>query len=66
MTVYIKGHDFKVELERLCRLFFPDEKIRITADVDDRDDVWAQSVLESNVVTTRYFDGESFMKTLKA
>lgn len=66
MTIYIKGHDFKVELERLCRLFFPDEKIRITAESDDRDDVWAQSVLESNVVTTRYFDGEKLYENTKS
>ena len=32
MTIYIKNHDFHYELENLCRIFFPNEKISIIKD----------------------------------
>lgn len=32
MTVYLKNHRFAYETENLCRLFFPDEKIKVIED----------------------------------
>lgn len=29
MILYISGHDFHYEMENICRLFFPEEKIRV-------------------------------------
>lgn len=33
MTIYIKNHDFKYEIENLCRVFFQNEKLVVTEDL---------------------------------
>lgn len=33
MTIYIKGHDFHYEMENLCRVFFPNEKLTVTREL---------------------------------
>ncbi len=48
MTVFIKGHDFRVELERVCRLFYPDERIRFAEENDPHDPLHAQIILDSD------------------
>ena len=30
MILYIHGHDFHYEMENLCRVFFPNEKVKVT------------------------------------
>lgn len=57
MTIFVKGHNFKVELERLCRLFFPDEKIRTVEADTDRDSIYAASILDSGTVISYFYDG---------
>lgn len=37
MKIYIKGHDFKYEIEKLCRIFLPFEKIAFTENGEDFD-----------------------------
>ena len=48
MTIYIKNHDFHYELENLCRIFFPNEKISIIKDQmpDAASSFWALAYLE--------------------
>ncbi|MBE6753552.1 MAG: coproporphyrinogen dehydrogenase HemZ [Ruminococcaceae bacterium] len=48
MTIFISGHNFSVELERLCRLFFPDEPIRTVTDADSQKDFRAAVVLRQD------------------
>lgn len=35
MLLYISGHDFHYEMENLCRVFFPNEKITVTPDLPE-------------------------------
>lgn len=35
MLLYISGHDFHYEMENLCRVFFPNEKITVTAELPE-------------------------------
>lgn len=37
MKIYIDGHDFRYEIENLCRLFFPNEKFDVKTQIDDID-----------------------------
>lgn len=37
MTLCIDGHEFHYEMENLCRVFFPDEKIKIVSEPCDDD-----------------------------
>lgn len=45
MTILTSGHNFLVELERLCRLFYPDESIRMITDPADAESFCASVVL---------------------
>ena len=48
MTIYIRNHDFHYELENLCRIFFPNEKIIVVKDrePDPSELFWASAFLE--------------------
>ena len=35
MTLIIEGHEFHYEMENLCRIFFPYEKIHVTTQLCD-------------------------------
>lgn len=37
MTLYINGHDYHYEMENICRLFFPYEKINVTYEQPEGD-----------------------------
>ncbi len=37
MILYTQGHDFHYEMENLCRVFFPNEKITVTSDAFEED-----------------------------
>ena len=45
MTILVYGHSFTVELERLCRLFFPDESIRTVTEIEAQEDFSAAVML---------------------
>ena len=66
MTIYIKNHDFHYELENLCRIFFPNEKISIIKDQmpDAASSFWALAYLEPSEKHIRlyaavYQDGQN-------
>lgn len=46
MLLYISGHDFHYEMENLCRVFFPNEKITVTSDLPEGESV--QTYLEKD------------------
>lgn len=46
MTITIEGHDFATELERLCGLFYPDERVRFISADEPRDDMHASVVMQ--------------------
>lgn len=48
MTITIQGHSFRVELERLCRLFYPDERIGFIEPDGERDALHASVTLIKN------------------
>ncbi len=47
MTIFIKGHDFRVELERVCRLFYPDERIRFVEENEPHDPLHTEIILDT-------------------
>ena len=57
MTIYIKNHDFHYELENLCRIFFPNEKISIIKDQmpDAASSFWALAYLEPSEKHVRLY-----------
>lgn len=57
MTIYIKNHDFHYELENLCRIFFPNEKISIIKDQmpDAASSFWALAYLEPSEKYVRLY-----------
>ena len=55
MTIFIKGHDFRVELERVCRLFFPDEKIRFIEEGEAQDALHTQIILDETDTASAAF-----------
>lgn len=45
MILYINGHDFHYEMENLCRVFFPDEKIKTVYEYE-REEKTVETVIE--------------------
>ena len=60
MIIRISGHDFHYECENLCRVFFPNEKIKISYDGNGEDSKTVETVLDGESVRVRaVIDGES-------
>ncbi|MBQ2775081.1 MAG: coproporphyrinogen dehydrogenase HemZ [Clostridia bacterium] len=58
MILYTQGHDFHYEMENLCRVFFPNEKITVTSE---------SSIFEGDVVTTELIkEYDSYRVDVKA
>jgi len=55
MTIFIKGHDFRVELERVCRLFYPDERIRFVEENESHDPLHARIILDTGCEPERVY-----------
>lgn len=53
MILYIHGHDFHYEMENLCRVFFPNEKIKVTDEQPDDTDFVVTTELISEYNTYR-------------
>ena len=54
MTLVMKGHSYRYELENICRLFLPQEKVIVPAEGEEpREGVTAVTVLEKGESTTR-------------
>lgn len=71
MTIFIKGHDFRVELERVCRLFYPDERIRFVEENEERDPLHAEIILDAGcepqmVYASLVLPGENGSREYKA
>lgn len=66
MNLYIVGHKFNYEMENLCRLFFPHEKIKVEekeASFEPMDDFYVLTVLENSEIYTKIYAFErSFEK----
>ncbi len=45
MILYISGHDFHYEMENLCRVFFPNEKITVTTEIPENSGLAALTYL---------------------
>ncbi len=60
MTIYIEGHDFRVELERVCRLFFPDERIRFIEAGEPCDQLHTRIILDSTCTPNSAYASFSF------
>lgn len=63
MTVVIEGHSFHYEMENLCRIFYPQEKINVVSEPND-DSVLAYTGVKTNqdgsiLVTVRLKIGDS-------
>jgi len=50
MTIFIQGHDFRVEPERVCRLFYPDERIRFIESGEPQDGLHIQIIVKNGTV----------------
>lgn len=52
MKIYIDGHNFRYEIENICRLFFPNEKFDVMTQLDnidyDSDYIITKVILEGN------------------
>ena len=64
MTLVIDGHDFHYEMENLCRVFYPHDKINVVSEPDGAD-VFAYTGLKprpdgSALLTVRLKIGDSF------
>jgi len=56
MTLYIIGHTFNYEMEKLCSLFFPHERIKVeTADIgfEPLEDFFVLTSLSENQIYTK-------------
>lgn len=53
MILRIIGHTFHYEMENICRIFFPNEKISLIYDYSGEDSVVAETVLTSDKISVR-------------
>ncbi|MBQ2387647.1 MAG: coproporphyrinogen dehydrogenase HemZ, partial [Clostridia bacterium] len=59
MILYISGHGFRYELENICRLFFPFDKIEVKTELDNWPDTRAvHAVREGGSLSVRFYDAD--------
>ena len=59
MILYISGHGFRYELENICRLFFPFDKIEVKTELDNWPDTRAvRAVREGGSLSVRFYDAD--------
>ncbi|MCR5522503.1 MAG: coproporphyrinogen dehydrogenase HemZ [Clostridia bacterium] len=58
MILRILGHKFRYECENLCRVFFPNEKIKVIEGPDGDDDILVVTKYENGIssVSVKYYD----------
>ncbi len=67
MILRVLGHAFQYEMENMCRIFFPNDKITVTFDRELSDERTVETVLDKNDITVAcFFDGRSAVKSGKA
>ena len=58
MNLCCIGHNFQYEMEKLCRLFLPFEKIQISYDIVDSDSVVVTKLNESHIYASVLINGK--------
>lgn len=54
MTLWLRGHGYRFEMENICRLFLPQEKIRVEEGMaEETEGVAAETGLEQGEAVTR-------------
>ncbi len=61
MILYISGHGFRYELENICRLFFPFDKIEVKTELEQpTDNRTVYTVRENGELSVKFFDRNYF------
>lgn len=64
MILRVFNHGFHYEMENLCRVFYPNEKIAVTDTCEGEDEKTAETAVEGNTVTVRcLLDGKEYIRT---